>query len=184
MFKHLVDVPEIIINDFDEAAAIKFREAFYKQAAIDHSLPILIYIDSYGGEIDSLTHMLDVMDSVPNNVITACIGKAMSCGAVLLSHGDQRFVAPNARVMIHQASGGMRGTTNEIKTTLVELDRINAEMIKLLAKNTGKSVKAIKAIFDKNLDKYLTPKEVIKLGIADSIGVPKLVQQTQFVIGV
>ncbi len=86
--------------------------------------------------------------------------------------------------MIHQASGGARGQTNEIKTDLSELERINKEMIKILAKNTGKSVSEITKIFDRNLDKYLVPKEVVKFGIADIIGVPKLMVETKFLIGV
>lgn len=184
MYSRLIDIPEIIVNDFTEESAKAFRETLYKQVAIDPDIPIIIYIDSYGGEIDALTHMLDIIDSVPNHIITACIGKAMSCGAVLLSHGDTRYISPNARVMIHQASGGVRGTTNEAKTDVKELSRLNDEMLKLLAKNTKRSIKEIKKIFDNNLDKYLNPKEVIKFRIADTIGVPKLMQHTQFIIGV
>ncbi len=184
MYSRLIDIPEIIVNDFTEESAKSFREAFYKQVALDPDIPVIIYIDSYGGEIDALTHMLDIIDSVPNHIVTACIGKAMSCGAVLLSHGDTRYISPNARVMIHQASGGVRGTTNEAKTDVKELSRLNDEMLKLLAKNTKRSVKEIKRIFDNNLDKYLNPKEVIKFRLADQIGVPKLMQHTQFIIGV
>lgn len=184
MYSRLIDIPEIIVNDFTEESAKSFREAFYKQIAIDPELPVIIYVDSYGGEIDSLTHMLDVIDSVPTHVITACLGKAMSCGAVLLSHGDTRYISPNARVMIHQASGGVRGTTNEAKTDVKELSRLNEALLKILAKNTKRSVKEITKIFDNNLDKYFSAAEVVKFRIADKIGVPKLMQQTQFVIGV
>lgn len=184
MFNRVMDISDIIVNDFTEESVKSFRESFYKQVAIGPDLPILIYIDSYGGEIDALTHMLDIVDSVPNHVVTACIGKAMSCGAVLLSHGDTRYISPTARVMIHQASGGASGTTNEAKTDIKELSRLNDAMLKLLAKNTKRSIKEIEKIFNNNLDKYLNSKEVIKFRLADKIGVPKLIQYTEFVIGV
>lgn len=166
---------EIWMNgDFTNANALKLRKEILAVADLGDNVPVIININSYGGSVDALNNILDLLDSLPNPIITVCTGVAMSCGAVLLAYGDQRFMGPNSRVMIHQVSGGAMGTTNEVIASAEEMKKVNLQFMKVLAKKCKKSDKQMKAIFDKNVDKYLRPAEAKKFGIVDKIGTPRL----------
>lgn len=173
----------IWVNAFNEESAKKFTEGVYKAAETNSKKPIIVNIDSYGGYVDALATMLGVMDSVPNPVITVCHGKAMSCGAILLSHGDKRFVTPHGRVMIHEVSSGTSGNVQDIKVDVAETDRLNTYMMTLLAKNCGKTFKQLQALFAKKRDIYMTPEEAVKFKIADKIGIPEVKLTTTYLVG-
>lgn len=170
----------IWVTDFTGSAASKFAASVLKAAQADESKPIVVYVDSYGGEIDGLNAMLSVMDSVPNPFITVAVGKAMSAGAVLLSHGDFRCVGSQARVMIHEASGGFIGQVQDMKVTTEETERINKQMMGLLAKNCNKSPNVLKKMFEQKRDIFFTPTQAVKFGIADKVGIPLIEQGFTF----
>ena len=169
---------EVWVTDFNQAAAQKFREQMMLLSKEDEHKPLTIYIDSYGGYVDSLVKMLETMDEVPNPKITVCMGVAMSCGAVLLSHGDIRFCGQYSKVMLHEISSGAWGKTQDIKVDTKETERINHWMLGLLAKNCSikGGYEGLRKIFKDrdNTDLYLDAKEALAFGIVDAVGLPKL----------
>jgi ATP-dependent Clp protease protease subunit len=171
---------EIWVNKFDEESAQEFREAVLEEASGDPKKPIVVYIDSYGGFVDALAKMIETLDEVPNPIITVCMGKAMSCGAVLLSHGDIRFCGKHSRVMIHETSSGTAGDVNDVKADAKEADRLNKWFMGLLAKNCGLKggYDGIRKIIkDRDgRDIYLDADAALKFGIVDAIGLPHLEQ--------
>lgn len=173
----------IWVNGFQEADAKNFNTAVLKIANLDSNKPILVFIDSYGGAVDALASMLSVLDTIPNKLITVATGKAMSCGAMLLSHGDLRYVAPHARVMIHEVSAGAQGNVNDIKNSIQETDRLNEYYMDILASNMGlKSRKDLITRFFTNerRDYYMDAKTAVKFKIADRIGIPRLKKVSRY----
>lgn len=167
---------EIIVNNFDEQAAREFREQVISQSQRDPSSPIIIYIDSYGGYLDSLNMMLETMHQVPNQFITVCIGKAMSCGAVLLAAGDHRFCGRHSRVMIHQSTSGAYGPAESLQKEIDECKRLNDKFMTFLAKRCKKDLRQLKQIIKDNesRDLFLDADECKKFGIVDFVGTPSI----------
>jgi len=169
-------------GDFTAESALKLRKDILEHAALGEDVPILIYINSYGGSVDALNKILDTIESLPNKVVTICSGTAMSAGAFLLCAGDERYIGKNSRVMIHQASAGVFGTVNEMDANLKEFKKMNNRIINLVSKRCGKSVKDIKELFGVSTDKYFSPQEARKFGLVDKIGTPRLKTVTTYEI--
>ena len=169
---------EIWVNEFTEESAQSFREAIIEETKGDPTRPVVIYIDSYGGQVDALSKMVETMDEVPNPIITVAVGKAMSCGAALLSHGDVRFCGRHARVMVHEMSGGTAGDVHDMNADAQEIKRLNRYFMGLLAKNCGikGGYDALrKMIKDRDgRDTYLDANASLKFGIVDAVGMPKV----------
>jgi ATP-dependent Clp protease protease subunit len=140
--------------------------------ARDSQAPIPVFINSDGGDIDALLSMLSVMDSVSNPFLTICTGRACSAGAVLLSNGDGRFIGPNARVMIHEATVGTGGHIVDFQATAEEFKKVNDLMMSILARNIGKSVKELRKLLALRRDFYFSAREAVDFGLADSVGIP------------
>jgi len=163
----------IWIGGVDDNLARHFSERVLEISAQDESKPIVLYINSPGGEANAMFTMLSIMDSVPNTFVTVAVGQAASAGAMLLAHGDIRFVAPYARVMIHEASGGMVGHVEDLQSSMQDFNALNIMAVETLAKNMGKTLRELKAIFkERGRDIHLSPEEAVKLGVADHVGVP------------
>jgi ATP-dependent Clp protease protease subunit len=170
-------VPEIWVTKFDEEHAQKFRKQVMEVSKSDPQRPVLIYIDSYGGYVDALSKMIETLDEIPNPVVTICMGKAMSCGAILLSHGDIRFLGRNSRIMIHEVSSGTFGNVQDMKEDTKETVRINEQFMGLLAKNCGfKHYEEFRGVIKEQdgRDRYLVGNDALKFGIVDVIGLPKV----------
>lgn len=169
-----LDDNEIVVNKFTEESVKDFRKKVNRLASIDPSMPIVVTIDSYGGYVDSFNTMLSIMKSVPNTFVTVCQGKAMSAGAALLSLGDIRFCDSDARIMIHEASGGAVGHADDIKTDAKEHERINRQIMDLIAARCGKTYEELKSIIKENegRDLYLTAQQAKDIGLIDFIGLP------------
>lgn len=172
---------EIRVTQFTERSAQIFREQVLQAADEGSDKPIVVYIDSYGGYVDSLAAMLEVLDEVPNPIITVADGKAISCGAILLAHGDFRFCGQYARVMIHRVSSGSWGDVFQMKSATEEGLRINRKFMELLAKNCGKSYEQLEQQIraSDGQELWLNPEEALAFGIIDHIGMPKTVSITQ-----
>lgn len=165
----------IWIGGFDDNLAKMFAERVLDISSRDENKPIVLYINSPGGDADAMLAMMAVMDSVPNTFITVAIGQASSAGAFLLAHGDIRFVSPYSRVMIHEISAGASGHIDDLETSMKNLVAVNDIAIATLAKNMGKTMVEIRDIFKKRgRNMYLTPEETVELGIADHVGVPTI----------
>lgn len=169
----------IIVNDFTEASANKFREQVLERSGMDSNLPILVYIDSYGGYVDALNSMLATMRQVPNKFVTVCIGKAMSCGAALLAAGDIRYMDEGSRAMIHQSRSGAVGPTESLQNDINENKRLNKQLMDFILNRCNKKLKDFYAELkkknkpeDQARDLYLSPKEALDFGLIDEVGMP------------
>ena len=113
--------------------------------------------------------MVDAMNHIQPAVSTVCVGMAASGGAILLSAGEKgkRFALPNAEVMIHQPHGGAEGQASDIAITAKHILGIRDRLNKMLAKNTGQTLKKIEA--DVERDFFMTADEAVKYGIVDKI---------------
>lgn len=172
-----VKTNEIWVTKFDEDHAQKFRIAVLDAAKGDPNRPITIHIDSYGGYVDALAKMIETLDEVPNPIVTVCMGKAMSCGAILLSHGDVRFLGRHSRVMVHEVSSGTWGNVQDMKEDVKETVRLNEYFMGMLAKNCGfKNYEEFRSVLKEQdgRDRYLAGDDAIKFGIVDAIGLPKI----------
>ena len=142
-----------------------------------------VYIDSYGGNVDGLAKMVATINEIPNQVITVCMGKAMSAGAILLSCGDYRFCDPFSRVMIHNVGGAAMGDLVDQKASVQEGERLNERFNGMLAKNMGKTYDELLKLFlsaPDNRNLYLSPEEAKNLGIVDAVGAPHIVPQVEW----
>lgn len=175
---------DIVVNDFTEESAREFRKHILARIQADSSSPIIVYIDSYGGLLDSLNSMLETLEQVSAPIITVCLGKAMSCGAVLLAAGDHRFCGRHSRVMIHQSSGGDYGPVENLQKNVDECKRMNDMFMSFLAKRCGKSLSSLKQMIKDNdsRDLYLDAESCLKFGIVDAIGMPVLKRMLMYQI--
>ena len=171
------DNKEIIVTEFNDAAAIKFREKVLAHAEKDPMEPIIIYISSYGGFVDALASMVETIQTVPNKIITVCLGHAMSCGAILFSFGDYRFIGRHSRLMIHEVSGGAIGDTHDVNNDAGHLKELNSYWMEQLALNCGFKDYDDLRDFIKTRDGrniWLNAQEAVDFGIADFVGTPRL----------
>lgn len=176
---------EIWVNRFTERSAQMFRDQVMFRFEANPVKPIVIYIDSYGGSVDSLAKMIATMNEVPVSFITCCIGKAMSAGAILLSHGEIRFCDKDSRVMIHEISAGSLGSVNvhDNLNDAQELKRVNSHFMGLLATNCGlKNYEKLKNIIKENNGRelYLSADKAKEMGIVDYVGIPSIIENTEY----
>ena len=174
---------EIWVVKFDEQSAYEFREQVLEVAKRDPNIVIPIYIDSYGGFVDSLAKMLATMDEVPNRFVTICVGKAMSCGAILLSHGDLRFCDKYSRVMVHNVSSGSWGDAYAMKSDSDEALRLNRRFMGLLAENCGINYAKLQTLIKDAVGSkeiWLSAEEAQKFGIVDHVGIPRIEARVQW----
>ena len=164
----------IWVHGITDQQAQAFCDAVMDARDRDSDSPILVFINSDGGDLDALLSMLSVMDCVSNPFITICTGRACSAGAVLLSNGDGRFVGPHARVMIHEASVGTGGHITDFQATAEEFKKVNDLMMSILARNTGKSIEKLRRLLAQRRDFYFSAKEAVDFGLADGVGIPCL----------
>lgn len=179
-------VEDIVVTQFNEEALIKFRSQVMRKAMIDPVQPIVIYISSYGGSADTLAGMMAVLEQIPNKVVTVAIGKAMSCGAILLAAGDFRFCDKNARVMIHEVQGFVGGDVHKIEENSAETSRLNKYWLGELAKNCGlKNYAELREIIKKrdSNELWFDAVQAKKFGIVDFVGLPAIKPFVLFDIG-
>ena len=135
----------------------------------DPDKDIYLYINSPGGIITSGFGIYDTMQYIKPDVATICMGQAASMGAFLLAGGakGKRSALPNSRIMIHQPMGGAEGQAADIRIQADEILRMKSQLNKILAKNTGQTVKKIEV--DTDRDNFMTANEAKSYGIIDSI---------------
>lgn len=177
---------EIWVNEFTEKSAQKFREQVIMASERGGpQLIIPVFIDSYGGYVDSLAKMIEVMDSVPNRFATIVSGKAMSCGAILLSHGDIRYCGPYSRVMIHNIHGGTWGDVYDKEQSAKESMRMQRVFMGLLAKNCGLTYAQLEAKIKESISSkeiWLDANEAFEFGIIDHVDTPTFTPVVQMAV--
>lgn len=137
--------------------------------AEDPEADIRLYLNSPGGDAYAGMAIYDAMQYVKPDVQTYCIGMAMSMAALLLAGGaaGKRHVLPNAKVMIHQGSGGFRGTPADIQIAAREILALTRRYAEVIAGHSGKDVEQVMRDIDR--DRFLTPEEAVEYGLADTI---------------
>jgi len=135
----------------------------------DPDKDIAMYINSPGGEVYAGMAIYDAMQYVKPAVSTVCTGMGMSAAAMILSGGaaGKRFVLPNAKVMIHQGSGGFRGTPADIQIAAKEILALTQRMAEIMSKHTGQPVERVMKDIDR--DRFMTPEEAVEYGIVDAV---------------
>lgn len=176
--KDLLQVPVVIrVNKFNELAAHTFISEMEKAHRTGQTV-IPVVIDSYGGQVYSLLAMVDAIKSSKIPVATIVEGKAMSCGAILLSYGEEgmRYAGPNSTIMIHDISKMTSGKVEEVKVGAEQADRLNQMVFKNMSINCGQDKEYIlKEIHSRgHADWYLTPRDAKKMGLVNHIRIPDL----------
>lgn len=165
------------VNKFDEDAAKKFDQEVARAHNTGQKI-IPVVIDSYGGQVYSLMSMISAIKHAELPVATIIEGKAMSCGAILFSFGEEglRFMDPNATIMIHDVSSMEFGKVEELKANTKETDRLNSIVYTMMARNCGKKDDYFMKIVDKkkHADWFLDANEAKKYGLANQLRVPKI----------
>jgi ATP-dependent Clp protease protease subunit len=137
--------------------------------ADDPKKDVSIYINSPGGVISSGLAIYDTMKFMGYDINTYCLGMAASMGALLLSAGTKgkRFALPNSRIMIHQPSGGVIGTSSDIALQAQEILVLKQMCASIMSQSTGKSVAEI--LKDSERDCYKSAEEALSYGLIDVI---------------
>lgn len=171
--------PQVItVREFTEASALVFNREF--QMALQRQQPIiLINVDSYGGSVYALLSMITTMRNSPVPVATYTQSKAMSSGAMLLGLGTKgyRYMAPRAKVMLHEVSSGAGGKVSELIVDTQEAQDLNNDIFRELSVHCGWNENYFfRKIHDKNhADWFLKSDEAKKIRLIDQIGSPQLV---------
>ncbi len=139
----------------------------------DPKKEVHIYINSAGGYISAGLAIYDTMQWMGCTVNTYCIGQASSMGALLLMAGTKgkRFALPNSRIMIHQPSGGVGGTSSDIKLQAKEILYLKQLTNKIMAEHTGQTQEKI--ALDSERDFFMSPEEAKAYGLIDEVVTPK-----------
>ena len=135
----------------------------------DPNKDISVYVNSPGGVVTAGLAILDTMRYLTCDCATYCIGQACSMGAVLLTAGakGKRYALPNARVMIHQPSGGAEGKASDIRIEAEEILKVRANLNRILAEATGKPIEVIER--DTERDHWMSAEEAKAYGLIDEV---------------
>ncbi|XWN32576.1 MAG: ATP-dependent Clp protease proteolytic subunit [Devosia sp.] len=130
---------------------------------------ISLYINSPGGIVTSGLAIYDTMQFVRPTISTLCIGQSASMGAMLLAAGekDMRFALPNARIMVHQPSGGFRGTAADIQLQANEILSLKRRLNEIYRRHTGQELDVIESTLER--DHYMSPERAKEFGIVDQV---------------
>jgi ATP-dependent Clp protease protease subunit len=130
---------------------------------------IAFYINSPGGVVSSGLAMYDTMQYIRPPISTVCIGQAASAGSLLLMAGTQgkRYALPNAKVMIHQPSGGFQGQATDIEIHAKEIIKTRARLNEIYVQHTGQSLKDIEAAMER--DNFMDADTAKEFGIIDEV---------------
>ena len=152
----------------DQVANLVIAQMLFLESE-DPAADIFIYVNSPGGSVTSGLAIYDTMQFIRPDVSTICMGQAASMGAFLLAAGakGKRFALPHARIMIHQPIGGTQGQAVDIDIHAREILHLADELIKIMAKHTGQSVKKIKQ--DSDRDFFMGAEEAVAYGLIDKV---------------
>ena len=134
---------------------------------------IALYINSPGGMVTAGLAIYDTIQYIRPDVSTVCIGQAASMGSLLLAAGakEKRFALPNARIMIHQPSGGAQGQATDIEIQAREILALRQRLNEIYVTHTGQSFDVIEGAVER--DRYMSPEEAKDFGIVDEVVVSR-----------
>ena len=153
----------------DDKSAKDITDRLMYLEAIDPGKEITFYINSPGGGVTAGMVVYDTMQMISSPVSTICMGMAASMGSILLSGGEKgrRFIYKHGEVMIHQPSGGGRGTSADLEIMAVQMQKAKMMGAQILADNTGQTIEKILKDFDR--DHWMDAQESIAYGIVDGV---------------
>ncbi|KGF69343.1 Clp protease [Hoeflea sp. BAL378] len=130
---------------------------------------IALYINSPGGVVTAGMAIYDTMQFIRPAVSTLCVGQAASMGSLLLCAGEKgmRFATPNARVMVHQPSGGFQGQASDIERHAQDIIKMKRRLNDIYVKHTGQDYETVEKTLDR--DHFLTADEALEFGLIDRV---------------
>lgn len=152
----------------DNVASLICAQLLYLEAD-NPSKDIALYINSPGGVVTSGMGIYDTMQFIKPSVSTICIGQAASMGSLLLAAGakDSRFILPNARVMLHQPSGGFQGQASDIERHAADIIKMKRRLNEVYVQHTGQDYETVEKTLDR--DHFMTAEEAKDFGIVDEV---------------
>ena len=152
----------------DEVANLVVAQLIHLESD-DPDKDISLYINSPGGSVYAGMAIYDTMQFIKPDVSTICVGIGMSMGALILAGGapGKRFALPNAKILIHQTSGGFEGQATDIEIHAKEVISIREHLDELLAQHTGQKVEKVRQ--DTERDYFMTSEEAKAYGIIDNV---------------
>ncbi|MBK8305264.1 MAG: ATP-dependent Clp protease proteolytic subunit [Chloracidobacterium sp.] len=152
----------------DQVANLIVAQLLFLEAE-DPERDINLYINSPGGSITAGMAIYDTMQFIKNDVTTICVGQCASMGALLLCAGaaKKRFSLPNARVLIHQPSGGASGQATDVRLMAEEIIRMRTLTSTIIAHHTGQKFDQVE--LDVERDRILTPIQAKEYGLIDEV---------------
>jgi ATP-dependent Clp protease protease subunit len=152
----------------DEVAAAICMQLLYLEAE-NPKKEISLYINSPGGVVTSGMAIYDTMQFIRPPVATLCFGQAASMGSLLLTAGEkgQRYVLPNARVMLHQPSGGFQGQASDIERHAEDIVKMKRRLNEIYVKHTGQALDVIERTLDR--DYFMSAEQAMEFGLVDQV---------------
>ena len=152
----------------DHGAALICAQLLFLEAE-NPKKEIAMYINSPGGIVTSGMAVYDTMQFVKPAVSTLCTGQAASMGSLLLCAGEKgmRFATPNARIMVHQPSGGFQGQASDIERHAEDIIKMKRRLNEIYVKHTGQTYEAIETTLDR--DYFMTAEQAQAFGIVDQV---------------
>ena len=157
----------------DQSANLITAQLLFLEAD-DPEKDISLYVNSPGGSAYAGMAIYDTMQYVRPAVSTVCVGMGMSAAAMVLAGGaaGKRFALPNAKIMIHQGSGGFRGTPADIQIAAREVLGMTERMARILSLHTGQPFERVMQDIDR--DRFMSPEEAREYGLVDAVMEPRL----------
>ena len=153
---------------YDQVASLISAQLLYLES-VNPTKEISFYINSPGGVVSAGLAIYDTMQYIRSPVSTVCIGQAASMGSLLLAGGEKgrRFALPNARVMVHQPSGGAQGQASDIEIQAREILIIRQRLNEIYREHTGRTLEEIEQKLER--DTYMSAEEAQSFGIVDEV---------------
>eukprot|EP00897_Mesotaenium_endlicherianum_P009295 jgi/Mesen1/8394/ME000468S07835 len=170
IFSRLLKERIVCINGpvTDDTASLVVAQLLYLESEQPEK-PISIYINSPGGIVTAGLAIYDTMQYIRSPVSTLCVGQAASMATLLLAAGEagERRSLPNARLMVHQPSGGASGQASDIAIHAQEIIDTRARLNGLYARHTGKAVDVIEEAMER--DRFMSPQQGLEFGLIDEV---------------
>ncbi len=153
---------------FDEVSSLISAQLLFLESE-NPTKDISFYINSPGGVVTAGLAMYDTMQYIRPDVSTVCVGQAASAGSLLLMAGaaGKRYCLPNAKVMVHQPSGGFQGQATDIEIHAKEIIRTRSRLNDIYVQHTGQTLEVIEDAMER--DKFLDAEEAKQFGLIDEV---------------
>ena len=158
-------------GELNEQSAAQVISGLIGMANQSKHAPVTLIVSTYGGSVDEMFSLYDVVKHVQCPVHTVGLGKVMSAGVLLLASGKRgcRMVGESARLMIHPIAGSLEGNVFQAKNEMLEFERQQKLMEKLLMRETSMAKRELDKLMGSGFDNYITAQQAVDIGIVDTI---------------